>query len=395
MTEGGARGGSGRHNPGVILTARQLALATLDRQLLLERGRLDVAEAVRRVCALQAQSPASPYLALWNRVRDFVPEDLDAAFTDRRIVKATLMRITLHAVHADDYAHYHAAMRSTLRASRLYDRRFTSTELADTDADALLPWLAEFLARPRTGAEVEEEATDRFGEDAHRLWWALRTYAPIHHVPTGGPWSFTLPNAYLASRAAPGSAPPDPAAGVRRLLLAHLRAFGPASAQDFARFTLLGRKVITQALHELGDRVVRVTGPDRAVLFDLAGATVPAEDTHAPPRLLPMWDSTLLAHAIPGRVMPQAYRPLVVRRNGDMLPTLLVDGQVAGVWRAVDGRLELTAFRELGKAAWQGLTEEAEKLAALLADRDPAVYRRYGHWWDKGFAGVESTTVKV
>ncbi|MCX5001215.1 winged helix DNA-binding domain-containing protein [Streptomyces sp. NBC_00638] len=223
----------------MILSARQLAPATLDRQLLPERGRLDVAEAVRRVCALQAQSPASPYLALWNRVQDLVPEDLDAAFTDRRIVKATLMRITLHAVHADDYAPYHAAMRSTLRASRLYDRRFTSTELTDTDADALLPRLAEFLARPRTGAEVEEEVAARFGEHAQRVWWALRTYAPIHHVPTGGPWAFTLPNTYLADPAAPGSTPPDAAARVQRLLRSHLRAFGPASAR--ALRTLVGQ----------------------------------------------------------------------------------------------------------------------------------------------------------
>ncbi|GAX57833.1 hypothetical protein SO3561_09403 [Streptomyces olivochromogenes] len=79
------------------LTARQLALATLDRQLLLERQRLDVAEAVRRVCALQAQAPASPYLALWNRVQDFAPKDLDAAFAHGRIVKATLMRILITA----------------------------------------------------------------------------------------------------------------------------------------------------------------------------------------------------------------------------------------------------------------------------------------------------------
>ncbi|WP_433356501.1 winged helix DNA-binding domain-containing protein [Microtetraspora malaysiensis] len=376
------------------LTARQLALATLDRQLLLERQRLDVAEAVRRVCALQAQTPASPYLALWNRVQDFAPEDLDAAFADRRIVKATLMRITLHAVHAEDYAPYRAAMLSSLRAARLYDRRFTSTELTHADADALLPELADFLARPRTGAEVKDEIMGRFGEHAHRVWWALRTYAPMHHVPTGGPWSFTQPNTFRASSAAPGAAPQEAGAGVRRLLLTYLQAFGPASTQDFARFTLLRRAVITQALHELGDQVVRVTGPGRAALFDLAGATVPAEDTPAPPRLLPMWDSTLLAHAGPGRVVPEDYRPLVVRRNGDVLPCLLVDGQVAGVWRAADGGLELTAFRKLDKAAWHGLAEEAEKLSALLADRDPAVYRRYGHWWSKGFPGVESTIVK-
>jgi hypothetical protein len=366
------------------LTARQLALAMLDRQLLLERRRLDVAEAVRRVCALQAQAPASPYLALWNRVQDFAPEDLDAAFAHGRIVKATLMRITLHVVHAEDYEPYRAAMLSTLRASRLYDRRFTATGLTPTDADALLPELAGFLKRPRTGAQVEDEVTGRHGEHAHRVWWALRTFAPVHHAPTGGPWSFTQPNTYRASPGAPAAAPQEADAGVQRLLLAYLRAFGPASAQDFARFTLLTRNAITKALH----------GPGRAALFDLADATVPADDTPAPPRLLPMWDSTLLAHAVPGRFMPPEYRPLVVRRNGDVLPCLLVDGQVVGVWRAADGGLELTAFRRLGKVAWQGLTEEAEKLSVLLADRDPAVYRRYGHWWAKGFPDVERTIVK-
>jgi hypothetical protein len=64
------------------------------------------------------------------------------------------------------------------------------------------------------------------------------------------------------------------------------------------------------------------------------------------------------------------------------------------VWRAGDDGLELTAFHKLGKAAWQGLRGEAERLSVLLADRDPAVYRRYGHWWHKGFPGVESITVK-
>ncbi|CAM5257535.1 Winged helix DNA-binding domain-containing protein OS=Streptomyces tendae OX=1932 GN=GUR47_30940 PE=4 SV=1 [Streptomyces tendae] len=387
------RAGAG-HNPEVTLTPRQLALSTLDRQLLLERRRLDVAEAVRRLCALQAQSPASPYLALWNRLEDFAPEDLDTAFAERRVVKATLMRITLHAVHSEDHEPFRAAMLSTLRSSRLSDRRYTSTALTPADADALLPELAAFLARPRTGAEVEAEVTARFGEHAHRVWWALRTYAPLHHGPTGGPWSFTARNAYLAAPAAPEAGPDEADAGVRRLLVAYLRAFGPASAQDFARFTLLTSRAIAQALRELGDRVVRVAGPDGTALIDLPEAVVPDEQTPAPPRLLPMWDSALLAHVVPGRLTPPRYRPWVVRRNGDVLPCLLVDGRVAGVWRAVDGALELTAFHPLGKAAWRGLTEEAERLSALLADRDPAVYGRYRHWWDKGFPEAERVIVR-
>ncbi|MFI5801915.1 winged helix DNA-binding domain-containing protein [Streptomyces sp. NPDC051561] len=375
------------------LTVRQLALATLDRQLLLERQRFDVPDAVRRLCALQAQAPASPYLALWNRLRDFAPQDLDAAFSDGSVVKATLMRITLHAVHTEDYAHFHAAMLSSLRGSRLHDRRFTSTGLTPADADALLPHLIGFLAQTRSGAEVEAEIEGRFGEHGRRLWWALRTYAPVHRAPNGGPWSF-LPRRNTYSAAPRMTAPVTPEAGVQRLLLAYLRAFGPASARDFARYTLLGRTVITEALGQLDGQVVRVAGPDRNPLFDLPDATVPPEDTPAPPRLLPMWDSTLLAHAIPGRVLPEEYRPLVVRRNGDMLPCLLVEGRVAGVWRAGADGLELTTFHKLTKPSWQALTEEAEKLWLLLADRDPAVYGHYGHWWAKGFPGAETVTVK-
>src|SRR5262245_65973546 len=89
------------------LTARELNRATLARQLLLQRERLGVVDAVSRVVALQAQEPASPYIALWNRVEGFDPADLDRAFADQSIVKAQLLRITLHAVTAADYPAFH------------------------------------------------------------------------------------------------------------------------------------------------------------------------------------------------------------------------------------------------------------------------------------------------
>ena len=57
-----------------------------------------------------------------------------------------------------------------------------------------------------------------------------------------------------------------------------------------------------------------------------------------------MWDSVLLAHADRSRVIAPEHRPLVMRRNGDVLPTVLVDGVVAGVWRPADGGIEVTVF---------------------------------------------------
>ena len=86
----------------MTLTARALNRATLDRQLLLRRERLGVAEAVARIVALQAQAPASPYLALWDRLIDFDPTELATAFDSRTLVKATLMRLTMHAVVVEE-----------------------------------------------------------------------------------------------------------------------------------------------------------------------------------------------------------------------------------------------------------------------------------------------------
>lgn len=101
------------------MTARQLNRATPARQVLLRREALDVGDAVRRVVALQAQQPESPHVALRNRVADLEPPDVDAAFADGTVVKAPLMRITLHAVHADDHPAFHAAVRPTPRGAGL------------------------------------------------------------------------------------------------------------------------------------------------------------------------------------------------------------------------------------------------------------------------------------
>lgn len=363
------------------LTARRLNRATLARQLLLRREPLDVADAVRRVAVLQAQEPASPYIALWNRLAAFDPAELDAAFADHRVVKATLLRITLHAVHAEDYPAFHNAMLPSLRASRLHDRRYTSTGLSIADADALLPHLLEFAARPRTKAEIEDLIAARLGEPQPRMWWAFRTFAPLHHVPTGGPWSFGSRSSFVA---APEQLPAERRdESIQWLARRYLEAFGPASAMDLSQFTLLRRPVVRDALGAMAGELERLEGPDGAELFDLPGAPLPAEDTPAPPRLLPMWDSVLLAYFDRGRVVPPDYRRLVSRSNGDVLPTLLVDGYVAGVWRPVDACIEATAFHRLPDEAWSGLAEEAKALTAFLADREPIAYRRYARWWAK------------
>ena len=363
------------------VTARHLNRATLDRQLLLRRDPISVDDAVRRIVAIQAQEPASPYIALWNRVARFAATDLDTAFADHTVVKASLLRMTLHAVHADDYPAFHEAMQGVLRASRLADDRFTSTGMAADAAEALVPHVVEHARSPRTNADMEAMLAERHGDaPTGRAWWALRTFAPLWHAPTGGPWSFGPRPAYVAARTTRARVA-DRAVALQTLARRYVEGFGPVSARDLAQFARIAQSNANDAMRANADHLQRLDGPDGKDLFDVRGRSLPDEDTPCPPRLMAMWDSVLMAYADRTRVVPQDFRRHVTRTNGDVLPTILVDGYVAGVWRPADGGIEISAFRPLTDDDWDGLEVEARGMVAFLGDRDPAVYRRYSRWW--------------
>jgi hypothetical protein len=368
----------------VSVTWGELNRATLARQLLLDRSSLSVADGVRRVVALQAQQPASPYVALWNRLCCLDPAELDAAFAGHRVVRAQLMRVTMHAVGAEDHQAFREAMDPTLRASRLGDPRFTASGLTLADADGLIGGLLDFAGQPRTNAECEAWVADRLGAPMPpTAWRMLRQYAPLWYVPTDGPWSFGT-RAYVAARPRPVLADPDVSgSALQTLVRRYLEGFGPASIADMAQFAMVQRARAKAAVQALGGSLVQLEGPGGTVLYDVPGGPLPAGDTPAPPRLMAMWDSILLAYADRSRVIPPGYRALVSRMNGDVLPTLLVDGYVAGVWRAVQEGIEATAFHPLPDLVWEGLAAEARALVPFLAGREPEVYRRYHHWWAK------------
>jgi len=369
----------------MTISARVLNRTTLARQLLLGREALDVPEAVRRVVALQAQHPASPYLALWNRLDGFDPTQLDDAFATYTVVKSNVPRMTLHAVHADDYRAFREALERSLRGAKLLDRRFTVSGLTLDDADAIVADLREFAAEPRTAAACEAWLHERVGAEAKGpAWWGLRQYAPLLRAPGREPWSFGQRVSYVAPPTRPVTADRDASAkALATLIRRYLEGFGPATVADMGLFGMVYRSQAKEAIDAHAPDLERLEGPNGEVLYDVAGAPYADEDVPAPPRLLGMWDNVLLAHDDRDRVIPAEYRKHVTRRNGDVLPTLFVDGYVAGVWRAVDSGIEATAFHRLDDDVWEALDAEARSLRALLAERDPLVYGRYGHWWEK------------
>src|SRR5256886_6273327 len=91
------------------LTLRELNRALLARQLLLKRARIGAVDAVERLGCLQGQWAPSPYVALWSRLAGFERDRLTGPIDRGELVKATLMRATLHIVSAREYPAYSLA----------------------------------------------------------------------------------------------------------------------------------------------------------------------------------------------------------------------------------------------------------------------------------------------
>src|SRR5919204_5627381 len=96
-----------------VLTLRELNRATLARQLLLERKRLSATAVIERLVGMQAQWPRAPYIGIWTRTASFRREALERELASAAVVKATVMRQTLHLVTRRDYGLIRAALAET------------------------------------------------------------------------------------------------------------------------------------------------------------------------------------------------------------------------------------------------------------------------------------------
>lgn len=356
-----------------VLTERELTVALLARQLLLARRPRSAAAAVRRLVALQAQYSPSPYVALHARVEGFAIADLERALRRGAVVKSTLMRGTLHLVHAADYPAYASAWR--WQARRLLAGR--EPELAARAAE-ITAALDAFLATPRTTDEVRaltrRLAGGRLRHERDALDWA-RSVLPLVHVPPSGFWR--RHGRFSLVRWAGPPVPEDPHAGTVTLVRRYLAAFGPATREDLAAFTWLRYGQLDPALAAL-EPLRRLTDDRGRELLDLPRAPLPREDVPVPVRFLPKWDALLLSHRDRGRVLPEAHADAILAaRNGEMPATYLVDGQVAGTWRAEarEGTAVLTVRPLAGGRAALPAALEPEGLR-LLAFLHPEARRR-------------------
>jgi hypothetical protein len=346
-----------------VLTTRELNRALLARQLLLRRANLSVPKAIERLGALQAQWPPSPYVALWSRLDDFRREQLQRAVEMRRVVKSTLMRETLHLVTATDYVAY-AGLFLSARVARL--ERLLAKTVGGPDLEHLGRELVRHASqsprsRPELLALLELPRLDLTDRRPWLFWHALSAKAGLVHTPAGSVWrKRTGGSKFVPARTWLGADGAEDDAARVHLVHRYLAAFGPATRADAAQWTGLPVAALEPALSDPALR--RFRDELGRELLDVPRAPIPPAETEAPPRFLPPFEGSILAHADRSRILPDAYRKAVIR-GGDVRPSFLVDGFVAGIWDYDGDEVALEPFEQLGRGVRRALEAEARGLA--------------------------------
>jgi len=339
-----------------VLTLRELNRATLARQLLLERKRLSPKAVIERLVGMQAQWPPAPYVGIWTRTTSFRREALERELASAAVVKAPVMRLTLHLLTRRDYALLRAALSET------------NFPWMSSVAERLAPSVRTLAANgPVTTAEALahlEREHGLAGMEARRAWRAARVRAHLLHHHETALWQARPDGRFVALEEPEEHDPTEARAEIFRRYLA---AFGPSSRRDLTAWSMMHVPEIQRALDRL-EPLRRFRDPQGRELLDVPRAPLPDPETPAPVRFLPKWDNVLLAWADRTRVLPEQYRKTVIRVNGDVAQTFLVDGFVAGTWRVENGRVVREPFAALSRTAQSELDEEAARLEAFLAD---------------------------
>jgi hypothetical protein len=342
--------------PERVLTLRELNRTTLARQLLLERKRMAPRRVVERLVGLQAQWPPAPYLGIWTRTTAFRPSALERELARGAVVKATVMRQTLHLVTPHDYGLVRAAMSET---------NFPwETPLAKRLARIVREMASEGPVTTSEGLARLASEHELTGIEAQRAWRAARARAHLVHHHETASWD-ARPEGRFVALDEPYSH--DPTEARAELIRRYLAAFGPATRRDIVAWSMLHVPEIQRSLDVL-EPLRRFRDEQGRELLDVPRASIPSPDVPAPPRFLPKWDNVLLAWADRTRILPEEYRKVIIAQNGDVAQTFLADGFVAGTWRFEHGRVVVEPFVALPRATRRDVADEAARLEAFLAE---------------------------
>jgi hypothetical protein len=228
--------------------------------------------------------------------------------------------------------------------------------------------------QPRTAAELRLQMEELYpGMGQPRIVDAVRIYLALIQITPAGLWGFTGKPKHIEASSWLGRPLTAAEGEPGNLFLRYLRAFGPASIEDFQAWS--GLAGVKQVLKALRPQLLTFRDEQNRELFDIPDAPRPPANAPAPVRFLPDFDNLLFSHADRRRVIAEDVRTSLFVDNSTCA-AFLVDGFVQGRWKIKSkesgGTLLIESLEPLDEPTSGVLEGEGRQLMAwMFGDSKP------------------------
>lgn len=288
---------------------------------------------VKQLGALQAQDYHQALWAIGLRTPSSTVGDIEQAITDRKIILTWPMRGTIHFVSPED-----VRWMLKLTASRILaqnNRRLEQLELTQKTIEQCKQIIYDALqgnkqlSRPLLMQLLEEAGISTINQRGYHILWYLAQSGHICLGPREGKQqTFVLLDEWV-----PKTKELSKIEALAMLTERYFTSHGPATVHDFAWWAGITLTDARQGIEAVQSRLVSEKANDH-VYWESERTQKSLIDDKPTVDLLPGFDEYLLGYKDRSAVLRAEYaRNIVPGNNGVFMPTILIDGQVTGIWK--------------------------------------------------------------
>lgn len=350
------------------ITLEKVNSYLLSRQHLSSGKSADIVRITGDICGLHATGAAEPYLALFARSAGFRREMLnEQLYTKKTLFKVRCMRSTLYILVREMLP---SAFAATYPMVEKQSRRYAEYLGLDmNEYPGIETSIIDILhGKPATITEIKRYLQRK---DLHLPSILNLMCDQGILVRLQGSWKSQSYRYTLFKEFFPGMDlwSISETEGIKQLLRAYLYSFGPATEDDIAWWTGLTKARIVPALNELTREIMQIG------IYGLKGEFVVLKSEYEEMckhqrqedriiSVLPILDPYLMGYKKRERYLDHRYYDMVFDNGGNATTTVLLDGNITGIWD-IDEKESLCKLFLLKKVPAKTAKNVISKLSAM------------------------------
>jgi len=321
----------------------------------------NILKCVEDIAGLNSVVAVTPYLSLFNRVRDFKKSMLDEEmYEKKRLYKLRLMRGTLFVVTKDFLPIAYSA--TIDRTQRIYGRFRKYCKLSEKELDKLRNKIIKILEKgERTAKEICKEIGIDNKNVSPTLRWLMEDIPLIRGKPLG-----TWKSEQFRYSLLPQSVEMNMDKKKAKILLSEkfLESFGPATLRDLAWWSGFSKKESRNILEEIGVIDVR----DGLLLLEKEAkgfGNFKVDDETL--LLMSGFDQHVITYeySICPRLVTERNLSNIYNKYGELYDPIIRNGMIIGRWRVEGGKVRHLLYEAIENEA--DLYQKIEEMEEFFA----------------------------